>query len=65
MVSRAAQPEESINFCPGPYAAPQNSLQIQPTIPFPVVADWLPIPGHENHMRTWRIEDKLTTQNEV
>jgi hypothetical protein len=35
---------ESINFGAGPYRRSSNSLQIQPTIPFPIAADWLVVP---------------------
>jgi hypothetical protein len=35
---------ESINFDAGPYGRTSNSLQIQPTIPFPIAGDWLLIP---------------------
>jgi hypothetical protein len=35
---------ESINFGAGPYDRSSNSLQIQPTIPFPIAADWLLVP---------------------
>jgi Putative MetA-pathway of phenol degradation len=35
---------ESINFDAGPYARTSNSLQIQPTIPFPIAKEWLLIP---------------------
>jgi hypothetical protein len=35
---------ESINFGAGPYGRTSNSLQIQPTIPFPIGEDWLLIP---------------------
>jgi hypothetical protein len=35
---------ESINFDAGPYGRTSNSLQIQPTIPFPIAEDWLLIP---------------------
>jgi hypothetical protein len=35
---------ESINFDAGPYGRISNSLQIQPTIPFPIAQDWLLIP---------------------
>jgi hypothetical protein len=35
---------ESINFDAGPYGRASNSLQIQPTIPFPIAEEWLLIP---------------------
>jgi hypothetical protein len=35
---------ESINFDAGPYARTSNSLQIQPTIPFPIAEEWLLVP---------------------
>ena len=35
---------EGINFGAGPYARTSNSLQIQPTIPFPIAEHWLLIP---------------------
>ena len=35
---------ESINFGAGPYDRTSNSLQIQPTIPFPIAEEWLLIP---------------------
>jgi hypothetical protein len=35
---------ESINFDAGPYGRASNSLQIQPTIPFPIAKEWLLIP---------------------
>jgi hypothetical protein len=35
---------ESINFGAGPYNRTSNSLQIQPTIPFPIAEEWLVIP---------------------
>ena len=35
---------ESINFGAGPYDRTSNSLQIQPTIPFPISEEWLLIP---------------------
>jgi hypothetical protein len=35
---------ESINFDAGPHGRTSNSLQIQPTIPFPIAKDWLLIP---------------------
>ena len=35
---------ESINFDAGPYARTSNSLQIQPTIPFPTAEEWLLVP---------------------
>jgi hypothetical protein len=35
---------ESINFNAGPYGRTSNSLQSQPTIPFPITKDWLLIP---------------------
>jgi hypothetical protein len=35
---------ESINFGAGPYDRTSNSLQVQPTIPFPIAEEWLLIP---------------------
>jgi Putative MetA-pathway of phenol degradation len=35
---------ESINFDSGPYGRTSNSLQVQPTIPFPIAEEWLLIP---------------------
>ena len=35
---------ESINFDAGPYGRTSNSLQIQPTIPFPIAEEWLLVP---------------------
>jgi hypothetical protein len=35
---------ESINFDAGPHGRTSSSLQIQPTIPFPIAKDWLLIP---------------------
>jgi hypothetical protein len=35
---------ESINFGAGPYGRTSNSLQTQPTIPFPIAGNWLLIP---------------------
>jgi hypothetical protein len=35
---------ESINFDAGPYGRASNSLQIQPTLPFPIAKEWLLIP---------------------
>ena len=35
---------ENINFDAGPYDRTSNSLQIQPTIPFPIGENWLMIP---------------------
>ena len=36
--------QESINFDTGPFGRTSNSLQIQPTIPFPIAQDWLLVP---------------------
>lgn len=36
--------EESINFEAGPFGRTSNSLEIQPTIPFPIAEDWLLVP---------------------
>jgi hypothetical protein len=35
---------ENINFDAGPYGRTSNSLQIEPTVPFPIGEDWLVIP---------------------